>query len=91
MSILRLSLMLILVTLTGCSIGVKEKQTVVYAGFAKTPIELKGALRIATNKKIPITVIGVDDVVTSMDLGGMIAIKAADLKELYKSYKENKK
>ena len=51
-----------------------------YESQFKIPMELKGAIKIATNKKIPVTVEGKKDIDTTMDLGGYYAIKAQDLK-----------
>ena len=79
------------IAVTGCSIGVKEKQTIVYAGFAKSPEELKGAIRIATNKKIPVTVVGEKDISTTKDLGAMIAVREADYKALVRSWNDQNK
>ena len=70
--------------MVGCSIGIKEKHTIVYTGFAQKPEEAKGIIRIATNKKIPITV-GKHS--TEMDLGGMYVISGADLKAFVKAIK----
>ena len=81
----------ILVAANGCSIGVKEKQTVIYAGFAKSSAESKGAIRIATNKKMPITIIGETDINTTKDLGGMLAIREADYAALVRSWNERNK
>lgn len=64
---------------TGCSIGVKEKQTIVYASFAKDP-NIKGAIKVATNKKIPVTVEGKSDVVTMFDAGGYYLVHERDLR-----------
>lgn len=83
-----LAALLILTLISGCAIGIKEKQTVIYAGFAKSPEELQGAIRIATNTKIPVTIIGETETLTEMDLGGMIAIREADLKYLVKEHNE---
>jgi len=71
----------------GCSIGIKERHTVIYTGFAKSPEEAKGAIKIATNKDIPVTI---GKHVTEMDLGGMYVIRGADLKALVKAVKELK-
>ena len=70
---------------TGCSIGIKEKHTIVYTGFAKEPIEAKGAIKIATNAKIKVTV---GDHATEMDLGGMYVIRGADLKAFVQALKD---
>ena len=68
----------------GCSIGVKEKLRIVYTGFAKSELESQGAIKIATNDKLPVTVVGSDDVATEMDLGGFLAVREADFIELIK-------
>ena len=65
--------------ITGCSIGVKAKQTVIYSSFAKDP-EIKGAIKVATNKKIPVTVEGKSDVVTMFDAGGYYLVHERDLR-----------
>ena len=74
--------MILILSTSGCSIGVKEIVRPIYCGFAKTPLELKGAVRIATNRKIKVTVVSKTDVDTEMDLGGMIAVRSVDLAEL---------
>ena len=78
----RISLFLLTLSLLLTSTGCFNRR-IVYAGFAKDSRELKGALSIATNKPILVTVIG-SQTVTTMDLGGMIAIRRADLKLLIK-------
>jgi len=80
--------MILLIVMTGCSIGVKEKQTLVYASFAAAPEEAKGAIKIATNKPILVTVEGEKDIVTKMDLGGYYAVSARDLKAFINAIKK---
>jgi len=63
--------------MAGCS-GTR----IVYAGFARQPEEAQGAIRIATNSPIQVTVVGVDDFTTKMDLGGKYIISGPDLKGL---------
>lgn len=70
--------------MAGCSIGIKEKHTIVYVGFAKEPIEAEGAIKIATNNKIKVTV---GEHSTEMDLGGMYVIRGADLKAFIQALK----
>jgi len=70
----------ILIINSGCSNPFDDR--IVYAGFAKEGAELHGAVTIATNKRIPVTIIGDTTTYTTMDLGGYVAIKRADLKEL---------
>ncbi len=57
---------------------------IIYSGFAKTPEESKGAIRIATNDKIKVTIAGSD---TKMDLGGMYVVKGSDLKAFVRALK----
>lgn len=80
----------ILIIASGCSIGIKEKQTIVYAGFAKSQDESKGAIRIATNKGIPVTIVGEKDISTTKDLGGMIVVREADYAALVRRWNESK-
>lgn len=82
-------LIILLIAITGCSIGVKEKQTIIYTSFAKTPEESKGAIKIATNKLVPVTIEGEKDIFTKMDLGGYYAISASDLKAFINAIKKN--
>lgn len=63
--------------MVGCS-GTR----IIYAGFARQPEEAKGAIRIATNSPIQVTVVGVDDFTTTMDLGGKYVISGPDLEGL---------
>ena len=84
------SIILILST-SGCSIGIREKQLTVYCGFAKTAPELKGAIRIAENGKLKVTIEGEEQIATEMHLGGMIAVRATDLAALIKKANEGKK
>ena len=72
---------------TACTIGIKKKISVVYVGFNK-PSTHKGKIKIATNKKIPVT-IGQDQV--ELDLGGYIAIKESDLDKLIDDVLKNAK
>lgn len=68
----------------GCSIGIKEKHTIIYSGFAKEPEEAKGAIKIATNNKIKVTI---GSHASEMDLGGMYVIRGSDLKAFVKALK----
>ena len=63
---------------SSCTIGTKTKTKVVYVGFG-SPSAHKGKLKIATNKKIEVTV-GQD--LVELDLGGYIAVKESDLDKL---------
>ena len=74
---------------TGCSIGVKEKQTIVYASFAKDP-EIKGAIKVATNQKILVTVAGKTNIATKFDAGGYYLVHERDLRAFLDALKKNK-
>jgi len=77
-----------LISMPGCLIGVKQKNDIIYSGFAKAPDEAKGAMRIATNDKIRITIVGRTDFETKKDLGGMYVIRGADLKAFVRNTRE---
>ena len=83
-----LALTLLILSIVGCSIGVKRHDRIIYAGFAKSPEELHGAVRIATNKPIPVTIVGEGVTSTYMDLGGMLAVREADLAMLIRMANE---
>ena len=65
--------------MTGCSVGVKEKQTVIYCSFAKDP-DIKGGIKVATNKEIPVTVVGKTNVAAKFNAGGYYLVHERDLK-----------
>ena len=74
--LLSLLLLVLLMISTGC-LGSR----VVYCGFAKSATELKGAVIIGTNKPITVTV---GKYISKMNLGGMVAVRQADLALLIK-------
>ena len=63
--------------LSSCTIGIRKEVRVVYVSFAETEEATKGAIRIATNSTIPVTV---GDNHVDLNLGGYYVISAADLK-----------
>jgi len=62
---------------------------VVYVSFAKDP-EIKGAIKIATNKPIPITVGGKTDIITKFNAGGYYIVHERDLRAFLDALKKNK-
>ena len=88
MTCLLLLLMTFCLSMTACSIGLKER--IVYAGLAPNPEESRGAVIIATNKKIPVTV-GGTDFAGKMDIGGRVVIPMAELKYFVNLVIENRK
>ncbi len=75
-----LLLMSCLTVTAGCS-----HTRIVYAGYGKPLEGSNGALRIATNEKVSVTVVGVNDVEKEMDLGGMFAVSKPDLKAFFEA------
>lgn len=83
-------LLLILIFMSGCSIGVKEQVRIVYVRVFKEPEESKKFIRIATNKKIAITLMSdsKEPIATTLDAGGMIIM---DEQQLAQTIREAKK
>jgi hypothetical protein len=75
-----------LLLITGCSIGIKEKVTIVYASFSKDP-QIKGAVKIATNKPIPVTV---DGKLAQFNAGGYYLVHERDLQAFLNAIKKAK-
>lgn len=80
-------LFLISILLSSCTVGLRRETRIVYASIGKQDEEMKGALRIATNDEILVTIVGDTETVTEMDLGGYYAVSAADLKLFIKAVK----
>ena len=80
---------MILLLTTGCSIGIKEKVTIVYVSFAKDA-KIKGAVKVATNKPIPVTVVGKSDIVTNFNAGGYYLVHERDLRVFLDALQKNK-
>ena len=78
--LLLLILMICLIVISGCTVGIKDRVHIVYVSYGQTPEELKGALRVATNKPIPVTVVGDEDTYAEIDLGGYFVVHQRDLK-----------
>jgi len=76
-------------SLTGCTVGIKKETRIVYVSLTQHA-EVKGAIKIATNKSIPVTLEGITDVSTELNLGGLYAISPNDLKVLIDAAKKNK-
>jgi len=80
-------LFLISILISSCTVGLRQQTNIVYASIGKQDEELKGALRIATNDEIPVTIVGNKETFAEMDLGGYYAVSAADLKLFIKAVK----
>ena len=69
--------------LQGCTFGLRRETSIIYASIAAEPECVKGMLRIATNRRIPVTVMAGDEsYTTALNLGGYYVISASDLKTL---------
>lgn len=66
-------------SLSGCAIGVKEKNNIIYVSYSDVPAACQGAIKIATNKAIPVTIEGEKSTSAKMNLGGYYVVSAADL------------
>lgn len=64
---------------TSCTVGVKEKHTIVISSIGQHPEEASGFIRVATNKPVPVVV---NDIHTTLDIGGYYVIHVKDLKTL---------
>jgi len=69
----------------------KEKIRIIHTSLGKLEIEAKGAIRISTNKKIDVTIVGEKDILTKQNLGGYIAIHPNDFKTFLRVLRETKK
>lgn len=86
-----LSLLLSIITLTcmGCTIGVKEKNNIVFVSPVPIPEVSKGAVVVATNRKIPLAIIDQKDKIFSQNVGGYVLVDPqfyALLIEAYNDY-----
>ena len=79
-----------LISMGGCSIGVKEKVRIVYVRVFKEPDEGKKFIRIATNKKIAVTLMSDsnDPITTTMDIGGMVVVDEQQFAQLIREAKK---
>ena len=81
--IAKLLLISCLLVMMGCS-----KTIVVYAGLARCPEEATGAVRIATNRPIEITIAGDKKTFAKKDFCGYYIVSGADLKTMVKAMRE---
>lgn len=79
--------MIFLNSISGC---VEPKEKIIYSGINKMPDEAFGALRIATNNKIPVVVVGATEYSSTVDIGGYFAVHPNDLKTFLDAVKKVK-
>lgn len=69
----------------------KEHDVIVYASYSQDA-EIGGAIRIATNEPIPVTIIADGkEVSTTKDLGGYFVVHKTDLKAFIAAVKASEK
>jgi len=71
-----LSLLLSIITMvsTGCTIGIKERNNLVFVSPVPIPEVSKGAVVVATNKPIPLAIIDQKDKVFNQNVGGYVLV-----------------
>lgn len=75
------------ISTSSCTIGLRKETHIVYASIGEVPIEFRGALRVAMNDPIRVTIVGDKETVASLDLGGYYIISPSDLKLFLKALK----
>jgi len=71
---LLISLLLASLVLTGCTMGVKENNTILFVSPVAIPESANGAVVIATNKKIQLAIIGMSDKVFEQQVTGYVLV-----------------
>ncbi|MCK5020226.1 MAG: hypothetical protein KAS32_24520 [Candidatus Peribacteraceae bacterium] len=74
----------------GCVIGTKTEKTVVFVSHLPIPETANGVAIIATNKKIPITILNKEGFLCEVDLGGKVVLSPTLYDFLIRKYNENK-
>jgi len=64
--------------------GCLVKHKIVYVRMVRAPQEIKGAMRVATNKPVKVNVAGTA-VVAKVDVGGYIVVHESDFGELVRN------
>lgn len=86
--LLTMSMLILCSVSTGCTVGVKEKITIVYTSYNRPPDEATGAIKIATNEPVAVTIEGDKTVNTKRDIGGMYVISGPDLEVMVKAVRQ---
>ena len=86
MVVLSLSLSLITLASTGCTIGIKEKNSIVFVSPVPIPEVAKGSVVVATNDKIPLAIIDMKDKVFYQSVQGYVLVDPFFYEILIKTY-----
>ena len=84
--VLQIVLILITVTATGCTIGIKEKRELVFISPVPIPEAAKGIPMIATNDLVKLSVINKPDSVYLQNIGGYVVVDPWFFDLLLKAY-----
>ena len=74
----------------GCTIGVKAERETVFVSPVPIPEAAKGAVMVATNRKIPLAIIGREDFRFTQNVGGYVLVDPWFYDLLLKAYKEKR-
>lgn len=88
LKILVLSLFLSLITSasTGCTIGIKEKNNLIFVSPVPIPEVSKGSVIVATNKPIALAIIDEKDKIFYQNVGGYVLVDPYFYDILIKAY-----
>ncbi len=77
--------LILLIVMSGC----RTNPRIIRVSIVPYPEEANGFLTIMTNEPIEVSVNGVEDSLTELDVGGYILIHPRDLRELIKRLKDD--
>ena len=83
-------LMTISVACTGCTMGIKQKNSIVFVSPRPIPEAAKGTPIIATNKRLPLAILNREDLEFQQNIGGYVVVDPHFYGLLIKTYKESK-
>jgi hypothetical protein len=81
-----LFLSLIMLVSTGCTVGIKEKNNLIFVSPVPIPAVSKGSVMIATNAKIPLAIIDQKDKVFYESVQGYVLVDPFFYELLIKTY-----
>ena len=86
--VLSLFLSLSMLASTGCTIGIKEKNNLVFVSPVPIPEVSRGSVVVATNRPIELAIIDMKDKVFYRDVGGYVLVDPYFYEILIKAYNE---
>lgn len=85
---LLLSSVMLMLAATGCLIGIKENRETVFVSPVPIPESAKGAVMVATDKKIPLAIVNRKDYRFEQDVGGYVLVDPWFYDLLLEAYKQ---